>query len=82
MVWKAVLHQPGVTRRPQPWNEEAIFILETCRGGSIRASEIQLAIACSGYRIWQERNQRVFQQKTKDPKHVSCHIIQVINLAS
>lgn len=65
-VWQGLLARIGICRNPICWEGEARWARRTANGRSARAMRIKKALACTVYYIWQERNLRIFQQKSRN----------------
>lgn len=64
-TWQQVLLKMNINRTPLSWEREHRWIQRKCSGRSRKAKNIKLAVSCTIYYIWQERNLRIFQQKSR-----------------
>lgn len=79
-VWQIVLSNLGAQHSPGGWEEEVRWIQRNARGRNIRAVKIKNALACTIYCIWQERNLKVFQHKTRDSNTLAIVIVQFYSM--
>lgn len=80
LIWKQVLAEHGVQRNPGSWGCERRWLKTNCRGRSRRSHKLKVAIACTAYYIWQERNLRIFQQKSRGQEVLTRVIMRYCNL--
>lgn len=59
-IWKKVLAEIGVIREPLSWNHELQWLRIACKGRSRKSNLIRLALMCTVYSLWMERNSRIF----------------------
>ncbi|XP_058776968.1 uncharacterized protein LOC131651320 [Vicia villosa] len=76
-IWKQVLDWLGIAHDPKPWSEELCWLMQQCRGKSVRATMLKLALAESVYGVWQLRNSVSFDKELDATKIVS-NILDVI----
>ncbi|KAF3623755.1 hypothetical protein FXO37_31704 [Capsicum annuum] len=74
LLWK------GVGRSPAKWEEEVTWVINYCRGKQPQAMLYRASLAACVYVIWQERNLRIFQAKSRELKH-AIYIYIRINIA-
>lgn len=61
-----MLRRNGVHRSAANWEVERLRVLIEAKGSTFGAKLRCLTIAAMVYYLWQERNRRVFQQKSSD----------------
>uniref|UniRef100_A0A0V0H2J8 Putative ovule protein n=1 Tax=Solanum chacoense TaxID=4108 RepID=A0A0V0H2J8_SOLCH len=60
------------------WQEEVQWAAVNCRGKSSAAEVYRIAMACSLYYVWQERNMRIFRGKQRTVGAIGRMIIQEV----
>ncbi|XP_058725547.1 uncharacterized protein LOC131596827 [Vicia villosa] len=76
-IWQKVLDWLGVPHDPKPWSDELCWLIQQCKGKSVRAAMLKLALAETVYGVWQFRNSISFR-KEMDAARVVSNILDVI----
>ncbi|XP_058751794.1 uncharacterized protein LOC131624890 [Vicia villosa] len=76
-IWKQVLLWLNCQHEPLTWNQEMMWLIQNCRGKSIRSDMLKLAIAETVYGIWMYRNSVSFG-KDVDRLTIGTKIIDII----
>lgn len=79
-VWKTVLGRFGITRIPQQWSNELIWLRASCKGRNVRSCLIRQIFATTVYKVWGERNCRVFCEGSTSAQGIAARIIRTIAL--
>ncbi|XP_059310635.1 uncharacterized protein LOC132061986 [Lycium ferocissimum] len=66
-VWRELLKWQGIQRLPMEWTRELQWANEHAKGRNNKAEVYRMVMAASVYHLWIERNNRIFQQKTRAP---------------
>ncbi|XP_019245211.1 PREDICTED: uncharacterized protein LOC109225074 [Nicotiana attenuata] len=59
-IWSKILH-----RAPMEWQREIQWVESNATGNNAAAQVYRLTLACAVYHIWNERNNRIFQDQKK-----------------
>ncbi|XP_058776535.1 uncharacterized protein LOC131650841 [Vicia villosa] len=76
-IWKQVLTRLDIHHEPQAWTEELVWLIQNCKGKSIRADMVKLAIMEAVYGIWMYKNYVSFG-KDIDRLKIGTNIIDMI----
>lgn len=64
-IWRKVMSAIGIVGMPTQWDAVRRWLHRNAKGKSVRARTIKTAFSCTAYHVWQERNLRIFQQKSR-----------------
>ncbi|XP_060182984.1 uncharacterized protein LOC132612931 [Lycium barbarum] len=78
-MWEKVLAWQGIQRIAMPWQQEVFWAICHAKGRTGRAEVYRMALASSVYHIWQERNWRVFQKRSRSAAELTRLIIQEVH---
>ncbi|KAK4722179.1 hypothetical protein R3W88_012412 [Solanum pinnatisectum] len=74
-VWKMLLQWLNINRNLMQWNDELKWAEKWAKGRKPRECVYKMMLVGAVYHIWRERNMRIFQQKSQQPKFVIKIII-------
>lgn len=77
IVWLGLKHQ-GIQRAPMDWNQELRCAIDHDRGRHNKAEVYRMVLVACIYHIWNEMNNKGFQQKAKHPTLLTRPIIQKV----
>lgn len=63
-VWKHVLQWIGITREPNQWSMEIIWLMQMAAKKGWRFKLLKTAVSETVYGIWQYRNEVIFGKQT------------------
>ncbi|XP_009589510.1 uncharacterized protein [Nicotiana tomentosiformis] len=78
-VWRALLQWQGIRRLPMSWQQEIEWAITYYREKNATAKVYKMSLAGSIYHIWQERNLRIFQAKSRNAAVLIRAIVQEIH---
>ncbi|XP_019244443.1 PREDICTED: uncharacterized protein LOC109224311 [Nicotiana attenuata] len=64
-IWSKLLHWQGINRAPMEWQREIQWAESNATRNNAAAQVYRLTLACAVYHIWNERNNRIFQDQKK-----------------
>ena len=79
-VWKAILQLYGLQRAVQDWNTKLNWAVKKLKGQSFISIILRVAWRVFVYFIWQERNQRMYNQRAKTISCLLKHIKSIVRL--
>ncbi|XP_060200597.1 uncharacterized protein LOC132628856 [Lycium barbarum] len=65
-VWEKLLMWQGYQRKAMEWTNEVLWMCAQVNGKAAQSQVCRMVAAGSVYILWQERNNRVFQQRTPE----------------
>lgn len=80
LVWQEVLRWLGYLHIPDRWNVERRWIVRKASGRSRKARKLRIAVSCTIYSLWQERNSILFNSVQKSPSVVVKNIKEIVQL--
>ncbi|XP_019246508.1 PREDICTED: uncharacterized protein LOC109226167 [Nicotiana attenuata] len=74
-IWSKILRWQGISRAPMEWQREIQWAENNATGSNAAAQVYRLALACAVYHIWNERNNRIFQDHQKTVEMIVRQIV-------
>ncbi|XP_019240565.1 PREDICTED: uncharacterized protein LOC109220557 [Nicotiana attenuata] len=78
-IWQQIYKWQGIQRQAMRWKEEIEWAQKHASGNSARAEIYRMSLAGSVYYTWLDRNNKIFQQKTRPATAIVRQIIQDIH---
>lgn len=82
VLWSKLLEQQGIYRSVQGWDEDLKWAEKWDKRRNAATELYKMVLAATIYYVWQERNGRIFKNKTKGQETVCKRIIQEIHCRS
>ncbi|XP_060182396.1 uncharacterized protein LOC132612070 [Lycium barbarum] len=79
LIWQKILHWQGISKPVPGWLEEQNWAKSNAAGNNSKAEIYRMPLAGCVYYLWQERNQRLFQNKKRTKDTMLGQIIQDIH---
>ncbi|XP_059281045.1 uncharacterized protein LOC132034692 [Lycium ferocissimum] len=77
-VWEKLLMWQGYQRKAMDRTNEVLWMCAQVNGKAAQSQVCRMVVAGSVYILWQERNNRVFQQKERTPEILIRMIVQEV----
>ncbi|XP_060181963.1 uncharacterized protein LOC132611564 [Lycium barbarum] len=75
-IWSRLLQWLNINRSNMEWTDELKWAETWCKGRSSKAEVYKIVLAAAVYYVWQERNNRLFQKRSKGVDGVLRQIAQ------
>lgn len=76
-VWMGILNWMGGQRTIPPWTQQWFWVKQTCNSKTPKYVILKVCFVVVAYKIWGERNARLFQHKITTQES-SIHTIQTV----
>ncbi|GAA0173178.1 hypothetical protein LIER_41475 [Lithospermum erythrorhizon] len=77
-IWRRLLMYVKDFHLPRMWDQEVQIILQNGLANNFRNKVRKLVTSSAVYNIWNERNQRIFQQKSIDSEYIVGKIVSSV----
>ncbi|XP_039031720.1 uncharacterized protein LOC120166540 [Hibiscus syriacus] len=79
-LWRAILHLNGMNFTVLPWDDMVYRACLKWKGKSLITTILKIAWNAYVYSLWQERNRRIFQGRSRSTDNLLKEIIEVVSI--
>ncbi|XP_039022010.1 uncharacterized protein LOC120154283 [Hibiscus syriacus] len=80
-LWNSILNLNGMNPTNLAWEETVATAINSWKGKSLLTFILKIAWSAFIYTVWQERNQRIFQKRSRSAENLLNEIIDVVRFS-